>query len=400
MCPHRLTNAFLVGLALLLPVAGAFAAEPGTDLAKQLAAVRRRAAAVSPGTPAARDLARDLAQIGVGYLEAGDTGRSIELLEEAYGWNERDGLILAQLTLAYVRAENYPFARFYLELAERQAPGAPPEIYGTLGDVYYGLNRVEDAVLAWEQFERLRGNDPSVLRRLSAARQELSIARGQKVLELDDFAIYSDASISPDMIDHVSQHLTEDYAAMSSFLQARLPYSQVVILYAGRAYFSLVSIPDWVGGLFDGKIRISLDPDGGMTPRLEAVLRHELSHALIRYASGDRAPGWVHEGLAQWYEGKRLTIHDQREIFKNHQPVSIAEMDRSVGRKTDRATAQINYGEALGLIEYLMQHRGEGALVCLLRDLAEGMSIEEALDRETGLTPSGLVSAWKAWVGI
>jgi len=400
MCLHRLVRALLISLALILSGASADAAEPGTDLGKQLAAVRRRAAAVSPGTPAARDLARDLAQIGVGYLEAGDTGRAIELLEEAYGWNEQDGLLLAELTLAYVRAENYPFARFYLELAERQAAGAPPEIYGTLGDVYYGLNRVEDAVLAWEQFERLRGHDPSVLKRLSAARQELSLARGQKVLELDDFTIYSDAAISPDMVDRVSQHLAEDYTAMSGFFQVRLPYSQVVILYAGRAYFSLVSIPDWVGGLFDGKIRISLDPEGGMTPRLDAVLRHELSHALIRHASGDRAPGWVHEGLAQWFEGKRLTIHDQREIFKNRRPVSIAEMDESFGRKTDRATAQSNYGEALGLIEYLIQHRGEGALVCLLRDLAEDMSIEEALDRETGLTPGRLVSAWKAWVGL
>jgi len=350
--------------------------------------------------PAARDLARDLSQIGVAYLEAGDTGRAIELLEEAYGWNEQDGLVLAELTLAYVRSENYAFARFYLELAERQAPAAPPEIYGTLGDVYYGMNRVEDAVLAWEQFERLRGNDPGVLRRLSAARQELSLARGQKVLELDDFTIYSDPAIAPDMVDRVGRYLAEDQSAMSGFFGSRLPYAQVVILYAGRAYFSLVSVPDWVGGLFDGKIRISLDPDGGVTPRLEGVLRHELSHALIRHASGDRAPGWLHEGLAQWFEGKRLTIHDQREIFKNRRPVSLSEMDESFGRKTDRATAQSNYGEALGLVEYLIQNRGEGAIVCLLRDLAEGMPLAEALDREAGLTPAGLVSAWRAWAGV
>jgi hypothetical protein len=39
-------------------------------------------------------------------------------------------------------------------------------------------------------------------------------------------------------------------------------------------------------------------------------------------------------------------------------------------------------------------------LICLLHDLAEGVSMEDALKLETGLTGAGLVSAWRSWAGL
>lgn len=394
--------------AALLVLGGLLAApaqdvprDPAPQLGRELDALRRRSASVAPGTPAARKLASELGRIGAGYLEAGDNGRAIELLEEAYGWDEQNGLVLSELTLAYVRAEDFAFARFYLELAEQRATQAPPEAYATLGEVYYSLNRIEDAVLAWEQFERLEGNDPAVLRRLARARQELSLSHGQRLLETSGFSISSDEAIPPDVVEKVADQLITAYKEQSAFFGTTLPSAQVVILYAGRAYFSLVSVPEWVGGVFDGKIRISMDPDQGVTPALEGVLTHELAHALIRRISNDRAPGWLHEGLAQWAEGKRLLPRDLREIFAGgRRPAALAEMEGNLARKSDRAAARALYAEALGLVEYLVQHRGEGALICLLHDLAEGVSMEDALKLETGLTGAGLVSAWRSWAGL
>ncbi len=391
----------LLSFAFAAQAAPEAASDPAPHLSRELAAVRRRAADAAPGTAEARAVSRDLGRIGQDYLELRATGRAVELLEEAYGWDEDNGLALAQLTLAYVREENFPFARFYLELAEQRFADAPPEVYAALGEVYYTLNRVEDAVLAWEQFERLAGNDPAILKRLARARQELSLSRGQRQLEWEGFSIHSDEAVPPEVAEGVAERLAESYRAQAEFFSARLDASQVVVLYAGRAYFSLVSVPDWVGGVFDGKIRISVDPDSGITPALEGVLAHELAHALIRKASRDRAPGWLHEGLAQWAEGKRLHSRDFREIFAGgRKPASLQEMEGNLARKSDRAAARANYGEALGLVEYLIQHRGEGAVICLLHDLADGLSIEEALRREAGMTPAELVAAWKSWAGL
>ncbi|HEV2064877.1 MAG TPA: hypothetical protein VGS00_10065 [Thermoanaerobaculia bacterium] len=370
------------------------------ELERRVVAIHRKLAGLAPGTPQARHVARDLEEVGRIYLECGETGRSIELLEESYALDGENGLALAELTLAYVRAENFPFARFYLELAERHAPKAPPEAYAALGEVYDALNRLDDAVLAWEQFQRLGGDDPWILQRIARARQELSVVHGQRLAQAESFVLYADAAIPADAVERVAEHLEKSYQKQSVFFGACLPSSQVVVLYAGRAYFSLVSVPEWVSGVFDGKIRVSVDSDSSVTPLLQAVLSHELAHALIRQASADRAPGWLHEGLAQWLEGRRLTRRDFQSIFAGHRPLAFSELESLFARPQSRADARRHYAQMLGFVEYLIARRGEGAVACLVRGFADGDSADEILRRETGLTREALAAGWKSWAGL
>lgn len=391
-------------LALLLGLA--LAGSPGVstpdraDLARELAAARRASERVTPGSPEAKPVASELARIGRAYLDRGESGRALELLQEAYGLDEENGLVLAQLTLTYVHAEDFPFARFYLDLAEQRAPHAPPEVYAVLGESYYALNRLEDAVLAWEHYGRLGGTDSRILDRLARTRQELAFSSKQKFLETEDFAFFFDAAIPRETVDRAAAELSRSYRDQAALYGTRLPTTQVVVLYAGRSYFTLVSVPEWVSGVFDGKIRVAVAPDGGFTPQLSAVLCHELAHALIRHASRDRAPGWLHEGLAQWWEGKRVARAEFRELFRASKTHSLAEMEGRLARKTDRTAARTHYIESLGVIEYVIQTRGSGALVCVIRDLSDGLATEEALVRETGFTSDELVTRWKAWAGL
>ena len=89
---------------------------------RAVATLHRRAETAVPGTPEARDLAESLAVLGRLFLAEGDTGRAIELLGEAYGLDEENGLTLAELTLAYVRSGDFDSARFYLQRAESKSP--------------------------------------------------------------------------------------------------------------------------------------------------------------------------------------------------------------------------------------------------------------------------------------
>ena len=393
--------------AVSLLVAAAAAASPAVPqtapadpLHSALQALRRRAADVRPGTAEARPVAAELGRIGRGYLEKGDTGRAVELLEEAYGYDPENGLVLALLTLTYVRRSDFPFARFYLDLAEQRAPRAPAEAYEILGEVYYSLNRLEDALLAWEHFQRLGGDKIAALRRLMKVRQELALASGQRHFETERFSFFWDPSISPATVERIADRLAATYRAQSAFFGTDLPGVQIVVLYSGRSYFSLVSVPDWVSGVFDGKIRVSLDPDGGLTDELSAVMAHELAHAFIRHESADRAPGWLHEGLAQWWEGKRIPRDEIRGDFRSRSPYTLAEMEGNLAGRADRAAARANYVQALALVEYLFERSGEGAVACLVRDLGEGQTFSEALRVETGLTPDELFRKWKEWARL
>ena len=387
--------------ALALLVAGSAAPANAPDpLHVRVQAVRARAAGVRPHSPEAASIASELGLIGRAYLEKGDSGRALELLDEAYGYNEDDGLVLALLTLAYVRREDYPFARFYLDLAEQRAPRAPPQAYEILGDVYYSLNRLEDAVAAWEHFQRLGGDSPKTLKALSKVRQELALTSGQRHLQTDRFSLFWDPAIRASSIETIAERLATTYATQSEFFATDLPMSQIVILYSGRTYFSFVSVPDWVSGLFDGKIRVSLDPEGGLTPELSGVLAHELAHAFVRQASADRAPGWLHEGLAQWLEGKRLTRSEIREEFRGRPVLSLSELEGNLAGRADRTAARTNYIQALGVVEYLFEKHGSGSVACLLRSLGEGRSLRDAMRAEIGLTPEELVRKWKEWARV
>jgi tetratricopeptide (TPR) repeat protein len=374
--------------------------EPVDPLHSQLQVLRRRSQDVRPGTAEARSIAADLGRIGRGYLEKGDSGRAIELLEEAYGFDEDNGLVLALLTLAYVRRADFPFARFYLDLAEQRAPRAPPQAYEVLGEVYYSLNRLEDAVLAWEHFRRLGGEGPTTLLRLARVRQELALASGQRHLETEKFSFFWDPAIPAAVVERIAERLDAAYLAQSSFFGTELRDTQIVILYSGRSYFSLVSVPDWVSGVFDGKIRVSLDPDGGPTDELSAVLAHELAHSFIRHASADRASGWLHEGTAQWLEGKRIPRNEIRNDFRRQAPHSLSEMEGNLARRGDRAAARTNYVQALALVEYLVERSGSGAVACLIRELGAGRTFAEALRAEIGLTPDELFRRWKEWAKL
>jgi tetratricopeptide (TPR) repeat protein len=365
-----------------------------------IAALHRRAGSVSPGTPEAERIADELARIGSEDLEEGETGRAIELLSEAYALDEENGLILARLTLAYVRGGDFESARFYLKMAEERISRAPPEIYGLLGEIYYALNRLEDALLAWGEFARFGGQDPRILRRLVRARDELALTRGQRSLQLEHFSLFADPSVSDETLRRAGDELERAYGAQSAAFGIELPGSQVVVLYAGRAFFSLVAVPEWVSGLFDGKIRVSVEPRERAESPLAGVLAHELAHAMIRQSSHDRAPAWLHEGLAQWWEGKRLPRREIRSALGSHAAASLEALDAAFRGVLDRSSAQASYAQALSIVEYVMAARGSGALACLLARLRDGADFPEALEAETGWTDARLLAEWRRWAGV
>jgi len=370
------------------------------DLERRVAAAHRRAARAPAGSLEAKEVAGELSEIGSAYLERSETGRAIELLEEAWGLNSEDGLVLARLTLAYVMAEDYSFARFYLDLAREQEPRAPPQAYAVLGGLYYSVNRLEEAVLAWEQFERLGGEDHATLAKLARARAEMSLSRNQRFREIGVFLFSYDAGIPPELVEQAAESLAAAERALSAFFGLRLPGRQPVILYEGRRYFALVSVPDWVSGAFDGKIRVTVEPGSGLRAELAMVLAHELTHAFVRRASRDRAPAWLHEGLAQWWEGKRLLPAELRAALAGRPLLSLPELEASLARKGEAAAVRDAYVEALGLVEYLMLARGPGAVACLVRGLGRGAGVEAALREETGLAPGELLAGWKTWAGL
>ena len=337
-----------------------------------------------------------MGRIGSELLAEGATGPALELLGEAYGLDEGNGRLLADLTLASLRAEDLGAARFYLDRAGGGAEGAPPETYRELGEEYERLQRLEEAALAWGEAVRLAGQDPATLARLSRVRGELAVSRGQRTLSTEHFELFADPDVSEPVLRAAADGLENAYEKMTTTLRAPLMRRQIVVLYSGRAYFSLVSVPDWVGGVYDGKIRVSVQP-GGDEDASSAVLAHELAHAVLRQAAGDRVPGWLHEGYAQWRSGRRLPWRELAAALAAGAAPSAAALESSLRGPLDRGAARSVYAQTLSLVEHLVDHRGEGSLACVIEGLGSGATIDEALVKETGWTTEELFASWTRW---
>jgi len=394
---RRARGAAACAIALAVTIAGAAPAAGSLDA--RLAALRR--AEESPKPPPAAAAAAELAKIGRGYLDAGRLGPAIEVLEEAVARAPDDTRSLARLILALTRREDYEFARSYLDAASDREPGAGvAPIYAEIGDRMFSAHRVEAAVAAWELYRRGGGSDRSVLVRLDRARRELSATPGQRSLASDRFTIYGDEAVAAEDLARIEGSLSREHDRQAELFGTPLRGPQTVVVHAGHRYFSLISIPDWVSGVFDGKIRVSLDSARPFAPQAESVLSHELAHAFIRQVSEGRAPGWLHEGLAQWCSGRRIPRAEFRRELGSARPRSLEEMDGNLTAGFDAQKARANYAEALGLVEYLVERRGEGSVFCLVRDLGAGANLAAALAREAQMTPAELVAGWKAWAGM
>jgi hypothetical protein len=104
-----------------------------------------------------------------------------------------------------------------------------------------------------------------------------------------------------------------------------------VILYTRGLFDEITRSPGWVGGTYDGKIRV---PVGGLqtegdAQRLAPVLAHELAHAFIRANVPGRLPLWFEEGLAGHFEGTlpEAALHTLRAAgggFASLEDVSVA----------------------------------------------------------------------------
>ena len=77
-----------------------------------------------------------------------------------------------------------------------------------------------------------------------------------------------------------------------------------LVLYESSMYQGIGPRPEWVGAVFDGKLRIPVN-----VMRYREIYRpmffHELTHAFVRAMTRTRVPLWVNEGIAQVIDASR-----------------------------------------------------------------------------------------------
>jgi tetratricopeptide (TPR) repeat protein len=210
---------------------------------------------------------------------------------------------------------------------------------------------------------------------MSRIQKTMSDERGMKERRLSHFDVRYDGDAHEDVGRGILRVLERHYATLTITFGHQPSATIPVILFSRQAFFDASGAPTWSGGVYDaidGRIRV---PIGGLTerltPELDAILIHELTHAFVADRTRGVAPRELHEGLAQYMEGKRIEA-----VLR---PTQIDDLARGgIG-----GVIGFYYG-ALALVEYLIQLRGQGGINELLSLMGESGDVNEAFRRVYG----------------
>jgi hypothetical protein len=222
--------------------------------------------------------------------------------------------------------------------------------------------------------------DPEVASALARAEMDDQVETNFEEGVSAHFVLRYDGSAAPDLARAVLGELESDFESMAYMFDYTPAEPIAVILYTNRDFADITRAPAWVGAINDGRIRVPVQGVLTVTPQLASDLRHELAHSFIAQKTHGNCAIWLHEGMAQWAEGKRSSREDAVlliDLYDHHDDPSLAALDKSwMGMPAD--IARVAYSWSLATVEAIVDAGAPMDLDQLLDALATGSSTEAA----------------------
>lgn len=384
------------------------AAEPASvDWPVTISRLRQQAGR-QPGRAAARQqLAVAYNNYGVSLGQQRQWDLAIQQLQEALAIepdNEpfRDNLCSIYVNRAQELYQQNQVAAA-LEALDRAVTLNPnlAQAHALRGQIEYDRQKLKEAKAAWQRAVALDPAQPQLAERLAQVTQELPVESTFEHVSQASFDIrYEEQDHGPDGFD-IRQMLLEARRSVGSDF-AHWPQRKIIVLiYSAESFRALrQETPEWVGGQFDGKIRVPLPGAQADLATVKQILFHEYTHAVIQDIANGTCPLWLNEGLAE-YEGrtqlpgavKRLqtALSAQRLIPW----MSLSDRFSAAHPAEDVALA---YEQSYSLVAYLVQRYGFWRIRRILTAVAEGRPWEAVLAEELHMKLPKIEAAWRAWL--
>ncbi len=347
--------------------------------------------------PIVSNLRQALLGRGVARCNAGEAGAE-EDLREAVALGPDDPVSLRNLGFCLLRGEKWVDAISALDRAVALDPSSA-DAFVARGQALYRIGRLTEAIASLEAAIRLDPEREGLAAPLEKARREHGVESRFAQENSSLFVVSFDGDREdPAAVSTILSDLEEVAVRIGLDLEFA-PTSRVpVLLYSAEEFVTVTNSHDWVGGLFDGKIRVPLKNAAGHLPDLRRTLAHEYTHYVVSMLS-PRAPAWLNEGLAQWEEAPGAPLAPDRVALlvaarDGDRLDRIASLAPSFSGVPDKDRVRLLYAQSHAFTSYLVDRFGMSQVRSLVVATRTAPSVSAAFEVAFG---EGLLSVEDAW---
>lgn len=329
---------------------------------------------------------------GVARLEARWVGEAVADFERALELRD-DATTRRHLARAWMEQRDFGRAEVVLIAARAKWPDEPT-IHRDLGFLYYAKDDLPRAIECLKR--RLELGDEAVSKSLLArCERENAVSSDYVDRSSNDFTLKflgkpEDFAIA----DQVLALLQDARATVGSELGAFPRDKTTVLLYSREDFQKATATHGWVGGLYDGKIRLPIDDFARERDEIRRTATHEYAHRVIADLA-PLCPLWLNEGIAEFFEGRDPHAGVLALVKGGATPTPFASMPAEWVGETDVDKVRLWYAQSRSFVAFFHARYGVGALRAVLADLGKGEPADQAFVRATGQDVSQLDALWQ-----
>ena len=366
----------------------------GARFEEAAAAFREALEAEPASVPARRNLAAAWAGLGASQLRAGRLAQSRDSYEKAAEALPEFAEYHVRLAQVLFRLGDARAARQALDEALELEPDDAAALELS-GDLHALEGRLSRALAAWEAAAQAGGSH-ALAEKIARGRREMDAEEGMERESSRYFIVLYDRDVPRPLVQDFFRLLDRAFDTLHDRLGDYPRDAITVLLYSQVAFRDVTLAPDWVGGTYDGKVRI---PVGGLKTGTEAsmlmkVLVHEMTHAFLHRMAPAGLPLWFNEGLATTFQ--EWDPAGIRRWFAEHPPEGLAtlgDLDRTLRGRG--GNVQAGYAAARLAVQEMEDLRGFGAVRRIIAAVGAGTPFEEAFRDEMRLDLAEFEERWR-----
>ena len=273
---------------------------------------------------------------------------------------------------------------------ERQLDGDPhnPQWRFLMGQAQFYLGQYAESLATFDQLLAVFPHPQFQDYRDFIAQTIQSVAT-LNLIETDHFRIFMDTKRDAALVPYVSEVLERSYQRLGD-LFGLLPSSKIRVeifpttdtFYPASSLSARdIEVSGAIGICKFDKIMLLSPRNLARGYRWTDALSHEYIHYLLVHLSANRAPIWLHEGIAKYFEDvwrlpesawlSRRTESLLAHALANNSFVGFKNMEPSLVKLETTYQVQLGYAEAASAIDFIMHSKGAVGLVGILKDLQQ-----------------------------